>query len=276
MSIADRYVRNLREQERYAALGRACESNGLGWYEGDEMRFQPPADLIAEQATLLARTETPEPAPSAEGVERAARIIDPGAWSGEGDLTWVARQPRRDKSLKTAAAVLAALPAPSVTQAETVGEPVAVGYRYLYPHHDGRPVWRFETGGREINGSRPLRSEPVFASPADARRCSSSGPEPGPGEGWPPTNLPMPPIYAPVPEYGSGSTAAPPSPGPGTGVEITEEMVERAARAVGRELKDQELSGAFDDLGEEGSDAAIARTALTAALQPQTSSKEEV
>lgn len=38
--------------ERYAALGRACESNGLGWYdpEDGEMRFQPPGDVIAEQA----------------------------------------------------------------------------------------------------------------------------------------------------------------------------------------------------------------------------------
>lgn len=50
-NIADRFVANMREQERYAALGRACESNGLGWYdERGQMLFQPPADVIAEQA----------------------------------------------------------------------------------------------------------------------------------------------------------------------------------------------------------------------------------
>jgi hypothetical protein len=38
----------------YAALGMACESHGLGWYnEAGEMRFQPPADLIAEQAVSI-------------------------------------------------------------------------------------------------------------------------------------------------------------------------------------------------------------------------------
>lgn len=50
-TIADRFVANMREQERYAALGRACESNGLGWYdERGQMLFQPPAEVIAEQA----------------------------------------------------------------------------------------------------------------------------------------------------------------------------------------------------------------------------------
>lgn len=52
------------EAERYAALGRACEANGLGWYvEDGTMRFQPPADLIAEKAEaarLLAEKERDE------------------------------------------------------------------------------------------------------------------------------------------------------------------------------------------------------------------------
>lgn len=40
----------------YAALGRACEAHGLGWFnEAGEMRFQPPADMIAEAAEANAR-----------------------------------------------------------------------------------------------------------------------------------------------------------------------------------------------------------------------------
>jgi hypothetical protein len=51
MDIAERYVENLRDQERYAMLGRACESNGLAWFdERGQMLFQPPAEVIAEQA----------------------------------------------------------------------------------------------------------------------------------------------------------------------------------------------------------------------------------
>lgn len=39
------------EEARYAALGRACESNGLGWYiEDGTMRFQAPADIIEDRA----------------------------------------------------------------------------------------------------------------------------------------------------------------------------------------------------------------------------------
>lgn len=41
----------VEEASRYAALGRACESNGLGWYgEDGTMLFQAPADVIEEQA----------------------------------------------------------------------------------------------------------------------------------------------------------------------------------------------------------------------------------
>lgn len=43
--------------------------------------------------------------------------------------------------------------------------PDPIGYRYLYPTYDGCQVWRFDTGGREINGFRPVRSEPVYAAP---------------------------------------------------------------------------------------------------------------
>lgn len=42
--------------EQYAALGRACESNGLGWYGDDgDMYFQAPADAIEEHATEWAK-----------------------------------------------------------------------------------------------------------------------------------------------------------------------------------------------------------------------------
>lgn len=45
----------LRADERYAALGRACEANGLGWFDdAGEMWFQPPAEMIAEEAVARA------------------------------------------------------------------------------------------------------------------------------------------------------------------------------------------------------------------------------
>jgi hypothetical protein len=61
------------------------------------------------------------------------------------------------------------------------GDAQPVGYRYLYPHHDGTEVWRFETYGREINGSRPIRSEPVYAHPSPAISQPVTG-EPSSGE----------------------------------------------------------------------------------------------
>lgn len=48
---------------------------------------------------------------------------------------------------------------------------------------------------------------------------------------------------------------------------LGEEAVEAAGEAAGQELIDQELSGAFDDLGEDGSNQAIAKAALSAALE---------
>lgn len=57
---------------------------------------------------------------------------------------------------------------------------------------------------------------------------------------------------------------------------ITEAMVEAGAKAVGDELVGQELSGAFDDLGEDGSNRAIARACLEAALlSPQAAPVEQ-
>lgn len=55
-----------QRERRYAELGKACESNGLGWWEdlnGDgklEMRFQAPADVIEEAAYSKARTSQPD------------------------------------------------------------------------------------------------------------------------------------------------------------------------------------------------------------------------
>lgn len=51
-----RLIEELREARRYAALGQACEANGLGWYDpSGEMLFQPPADVIAEAASAPLR-----------------------------------------------------------------------------------------------------------------------------------------------------------------------------------------------------------------------------
>jgi hypothetical protein len=47
-------------------------------------------------------------------------------------------------------------------------EGVIVGYRHLYHTYDGSQVWRFNDG-REVNGSRPIRSEPVYATPQSSR-----------------------------------------------------------------------------------------------------------
>lgn len=41
------------DAERAAALGRACEANGLGWYEDGEMRFQPPIDAFRDEIARL-------------------------------------------------------------------------------------------------------------------------------------------------------------------------------------------------------------------------------
>jgi hypothetical protein len=57
---------------------------------------------------------------------------------------------------------------------------------------------------------------------------------------------------------------------------ITDAMVKRGGKAVGDELTGQELSGAFDDLGEDGSNEAIARACLEAALlSPQAAPVEQ-
>lgn len=39
--------------KQYADLGRAAERCGLAWYEGQEMRFQPPADALREEIASL-------------------------------------------------------------------------------------------------------------------------------------------------------------------------------------------------------------------------------
>jgi hypothetical protein len=69
------------EAERYAELGRACERHGHAEFgPNGEMLFQPPADVIAEQAVEKALAErTPSPASggaSREAVaEKIARIV---------------------------------------------------------------------------------------------------------------------------------------------------------------------------------------------------------
>jgi hypothetical protein len=62
-------------ETRYAALGRACESNGLGWYAEDgTMRFQPPADVIEEQALAKAQYH-PDVSGLVEAVTMAAERL---------------------------------------------------------------------------------------------------------------------------------------------------------------------------------------------------------
>lgn len=41
-------------------------------------------------------------------------------------------------------------------------------YAYRYPHHGGGTVVRFDTGGREINGSKPIETIPLYLHPAPA------------------------------------------------------------------------------------------------------------
>lgn len=48
-------------------------------------------------------------------------------------------------------------------QAQGSGTPFA--YAYEYPTYDG-PVIRFETNGREINGSKPTRAIPLYTHPS--------------------------------------------------------------------------------------------------------------
>jgi hypothetical protein len=195
----------------------------------------------------------------------------------------------------TGSALPIALSAQSLTQAETVGEPVAVmcsrcgvadmtlcdcSLPYAPPTKMAQELY-----AKFLDNQR--RAQASFASPADARRCSSSGPEPGPGEGWPA----VPAGWRLVPEepteamlmaldgtmyagdaWDAALAAAPPSPGPETGVEISEEMVERAALALqhvrlarlrklwetkGESILADEPSGMRDD----------ARACLTAALK---------
>lgn len=47
-------------KDDYEALGRACEMHGLAWFsERGEMLFQPPAEVIAEDAVRAFREATP-------------------------------------------------------------------------------------------------------------------------------------------------------------------------------------------------------------------------
>lgn len=64
-------------EDRYEALGRACEMHGLGWYnEQGEMRFQPPADMIAEQAVAELLAALSPPSTGGEGEAVAWRCLN--------------------------------------------------------------------------------------------------------------------------------------------------------------------------------------------------------
>jgi len=65
----------IAELERYAALGQACEANGLAWYiEDGTMRFQPPADLIEEQCLARALKAEARLAEAVGALEPFAKI----------------------------------------------------------------------------------------------------------------------------------------------------------------------------------------------------------
>lgn len=81
------------DNERYAALGRSAEANGLAWYEGDEMLFQPPADYIAEQVAE----------PLLRALEQAAKWFDEygDLHAAKPDLVKAERNYERARFLRT-------------------------------------------------------------------------------------------------------------------------------------------------------------------------------
>lgn len=194
--------------------------------------------MSAEAYSALARTEPPNPAPSAEGVEAVARIIEDMV-SGPILRDPLLREAHRQDVLKAAAAILA-LPAQSVSQTDTLAERVAVpaGWR-LVPEEisDGDSVGE------------------IFAILEDFG-CE---------------DLSVAEAYAKIVETMARPTP-PPSPGPETGVEISE--VDRIWDALKtRCCAHKPDHPEFDNVKRV---VMVSKDDLTAALHPQTSSKGEV
>jgi hypothetical protein len=158
-------------------------------------------------AALVARTDPPKPAPSAEGVERAARIIHfvhgddltvEAALHRDNDAHWQHwrdQEPQGSEAAFRAAAAILALPAQSVSQTDTLSDPVAVpaGWR-LVPEE---PTEAMQKAG-------------AIVTEALGGRITT----------WA-TN-----------RWAEMLAAAPPSPGPETGVEISEETGPPAEKLV--------------------------------------------
>jgi hypothetical protein len=240
-------------------------------------------------AALVARTDPPKPAPSAEGVERAARIIHfvhgddltvEAALHRDNDAHWQHwrdQEPQGSEAAFRAAAAILALPAQSVSQTDTLSDPVA--WRRM--HTSSPAEWVFTTTKAQADAwagiGEQFHAEPLYAAPPSPGRQSS--------------------IHQP--SYDAGYTQGAfdqaqfePSPGPETGVEISEEMVGRAARELARVAERKAMpSGRSAMVFANHSEwraqldsrvnsswrehVASARACLTAALQPQTSSKGE-
>jgi hypothetical protein len=235
--------------------------------------------------SAASRTESPKPGPSAEGVEAVARII--GEYTGLSDQT---------ACVTEAAAAILALPALSVTQAETVepcyecGSTERIGTACkpcnpeLWAETVGEPVaWnRYDGKGRPVpNGTWLEIKQRDGKTRTDSHWSDITWSR---STRWPQEDVMF---------WRLTSPPVPPSPGPETGVEISEEMVERAARAIARAAERKSMPSGrsamvFANNSEWSAqlDSRVnsswrehlpsARACLTAALRPQTSSKGEV
>jgi hypothetical protein len=73
--VTESWIEQAADDARYARLGRACESNGLGWFDEDgAMRFQAPAELIERTAYQRGWDDR-----ESDILERAERILPPGS-----------------------------------------------------------------------------------------------------------------------------------------------------------------------------------------------------
>lgn len=107
---ADRIVAGARRK-----LLDNLDDDVIGHLGESHLVFGKACAMEAISTAMHESVALPSPATDAGEVrERIAAIVDPGAFSGEGDYTWAARCGRRNKALTKAAAILALSPqAPS-------------------------------------------------------------------------------------------------------------------------------------------------------------------
>lgn len=138
----------------------------------------PPMSPYATPSRLPACvTPAPaEPTPATERgeewIEVVARSISPEWFDHEGDRHVLNNFPGQHLQMQKTARDLATRlyqshpalrPSPPAPEAEGA-QPFA--YAYVYPWHDGTEVIRLGTNGRAINGSKPIRSIPLYARPS--------------------------------------------------------------------------------------------------------------